>query len=163
MLARALSFATPQGDADFERLRELLREYAATLPVDLNGPSFEAELRELPGPFAQPRGALVLAHLEEVLVGCCLLRPLDNSDYPNTCEMKHLFIRPGFRALGLGRRLVEHILDLARLRAYDSLLLDTHVDMEAARALYEDLGFFEIPPYHCSPFAGAHYLRARLG
>ena len=162
MQSRPLTFVTPQCEADYTLLRELLREYAATIPVDLNGQAFEDELRDLPGPFAEPRGTLVLAWSGNTLVGCCLLRPLDNSDYPNTCEMKHLFIRPAFRALGLGRRLAEHILEMAQVRAYDSLLLDTHVDMEAARALYEDLGFVEIPPYHCSPFAGAHYLRARL-
>ena len=35
-------------------------------------------------------------------------------------------------------------------------------DMEAARALYEDLGFEEIPPYYHNPIAGAHYLKVRL-
>ena len=41
-------------------------------------------------------------------------------------------------------------------------LLDTLDDMEAARALYEDLGFEEIPPYYHNPIAGAHYLKADL-
>lgn len=162
MSSRALHFTTPAHAGDYASLRELLRDYASSLPVNLNGPAFEDELRDLPGPFAEPRGTQVIAWSSSTPVGCCLLRPLDGCDYPNTCEMKHLFIRPAFRALGLGRRLAEHMLELARLRGYDSLLLDTHVDMEAARALYEDLGFVEIPPYHCSPFAGAHYLRARL-
>jgi ribosomal protein S18 acetylase RimI-like enzyme len=34
--------------------------------------------------------------------------------------------------------------------------------MEAARALYEDLGFYEIAPYYHNPIAGAHYLMADL-
>ena len=42
------------------------------------------------------------------------------------------------------------------------MLLDTLSDMEAARALYEDLGFTEIPPYYHNPIAGAHYLTADL-
>jgi ribosomal protein S18 acetylase RimI-like enzyme len=42
------------------------------------------------------------------------------------------------------------------------VLLDTLDDMEAARALYEDLGFEDIPPYYHNPIAGAHYLKADL-
>ena len=40
------------------------------------------------------------------------------------------------------------------------MLLDTLDDMEAARELYESLGFEEIPPYYFNPIPGAHYLKA---
>ena len=43
-----------------------------------------------------------------------------------------------------------------------SVLLDTLDDMEAARALYEELGFVEVPPYYHNPIAGSHYLRVDL-
>ena len=55
----------------------------------------------------------------------------------------------------------EH-LDAARAAGYDSVLLDTLDDMEAARALYEELGFREIPPYYHNPIPGAHYLKVDL-
>jgi ribosomal protein S18 acetylase RimI-like enzyme len=45
---------------------------------------------------------------------------------------------------------------------YSVMLLDTLDDMEAARSLYEALGFEEIPPYYFNPIAGAHYLKAQL-
>ena len=76
--------------------------------------------------------------------------------------MKRLFVRPAFRGLGLGRQLVEATLDCARRKGYDAILLDTLSDMEAARALYEDLGFEEVPPYYHNPIPGAHYLKAQL-
>jgi ribosomal protein S18 acetylase RimI-like enzyme len=53
-------------------------------------------------------------------------------------------------------------MDAARLAGYDSILLDTLDDMEAARTLYEELGFVEVPPYYFNPIAGAHYLKANL-
>ena len=76
--------------------------------------------------------------------------------------MKRLYVRRSFRGLGLGRQLVESVLDAARQAGYASVLLDTLDDMEAARGLYEDLGFEEIPPYYHNPIAGAHYLKADL-
>ena len=43
------------------------------------------------------------------------------------------------------------------------MLLDTLDDMEAARGLYESLGFVEVPPFYFNPIPGAHYLKAELG
>ena len=57
---------------------------------------------------------------------------------------------------------MEAALDFARSSGYGCVLLDTLSDMEAARALYEDLGFEEIPPYYHNPIAGAHYLKVQL-
>ncbi len=96
------------------------------------------------------------------VAGCCSLRPLDTSDHVNAAEMKRLYVRPAFRGLGLGRRLSEAVLDVARIAGYSCVLLDTLDDMEAARALYEELGFIEVPPYYHNPNAGAHYLKAML-
>ena len=54
------------------------------------------------------------------------------------------------------------ILDAARKAGYSCVLLDTLDEMESARALYEDLGFEEIPPYYHNPHAGAHYLKVDI-
>jgi ribosomal protein S18 acetylase RimI-like enzyme len=116
----------------------------------------------LPGEYAPPRGALLLATLDGVVAGCCALRPLDSVDDPNAAEMKRLYVRKAFRGFGLGRQLAERCLDAARAAGYACVLLDTLSDMEAARALYEELGFQEIPPYYHNPIAGAHYLKVDL-
>jgi putative acetyltransferase len=116
----------------------------------------------LPGEYAPPRGDLLLALVDGEVAGCCALRPLDAADYPNAAEMKRLYVRKAFRGLGLGRQLAEAMLDAAREAGYSSVLLDTLDEMEAARALYQELGFEEIPPYYHNPIAGAHYLKADL-
>ncbi len=143
-------------------MRTLFEEYAHSLNVDLCFQNFEQELAELPGDYAPPRGALVLAVVDGAYAGCCAMRPLDNCDYPNASEMKRLYVRKAFRGFGLGRQLAERILDAARMAGYDNILLDTLDDMESARALYAELGFEEIPPYYHNPIAGAHYLKAAL-
>ncbi len=153
---------TPAGADALEAARALFREYAGSLAVDLSFQDFEAELADLPGDYAEPRGALLLALVDGQLAGCCALRPLDNVDYPNASEMKRLYVRKPFRRFGLGRQIAEAILDAARRAGYGCVLLDTLDDMEAARALYEDLGFEEIPPYYQSPVVGAHYLKVDI-
>ena len=148
--------------ADIAAVGLLFREYANSLQHDLCYQGFDEELATLPGDYAAPRGALLLARVGPDLAGCCGLRPLDASDYPNACEMKRLYVRRGFRGSGIGRTLAEACLEQARQAGYGSLLLDTLDDMERARALYEDLGFTEIPPYYHNPIPGAHYLRVAL-
>lgn len=142
--------------------REVLLEYEASLKVDLCFQEFDVELATLPGDYAAPRGTLLLALVEGQVAGCCGLRPLDTVDYPNAAEMKRLFVRKAFRGFGLGRQLAEAILDAARQIGYSSVLLDTLDDMEAARALYEDLGFEDVPPYYHNPVPGSHYLKVNL-
>lgn len=157
-----IDIATPNSVQALDTLREIFRQYADGLGVDLCFQQFDEELASLPGEYAAPRGALLLARVNGKVAGCCALRPLDTADYPNSAEMKRLYVRGEFRGIGLGRQLVEAALDAARQAGYASVLLDTLDDMEAARTLYEDLGFVEIPPYYHNPIAGAHYLKVDL-
>jgi putative acetyltransferase len=154
---------TPAHATELLATRTIFTEYASTVSVDLCFQNFSQELDALPGEYTEPRGALFLAWVDGAVAGCCALRPFDASDYANAAEMKRLYVRPAYRGLGLGRLLTEGILDAARAAAYHCVLLDTLDDMEAARALYEDLGFVEIPPYYHNPHAGAHYLKVDLG
>ena len=157
-----IRLTTPASADDLQALREIFREYADGLGVDLCFQQFDQELAGLPGEYAAPRGALLLATVDGAVAGCCALRPLDSADYPNAAEMKRLYVRKAFRGFGLGRQLAEAILDAARQAGYACVLLDTLDDMEAARALYDELGFEDIPPYYHNPIAGAHYLKADL-
>ncbi len=157
-----LQIITPQSPSELGAVRAIFQEYAESLDVDLDFQGFAQELNNLPGDYAPARGALLLALMDGMVAGCCALRPLDTVDYPNASEMKRLYVRPAFRSFGLGRALAEATLDAARRAGYDCVLLDTLNDMEAARTLYEELGFTEIAPYYHNPLAGAHYLKADL-
>jgi putative acetyltransferase len=153
---------TPEGLGELAGVHTLFSEYASTVNNDLCFQDFAEELSQLPGEYSAPRGALLVARIDGELAGCCAMRPLDSVDYANACEMKRLFVRSMYRGIRIGRLLAERIMETAKLAGYDSILLDTLNDMEAARALYKELGFQEIPPYYFNPIAGAHYLRAIL-
>lgn len=155
----------PVDDADGNALAavgELFQEYAEQLGVDLSFQDFAQELATLPGHYASPQGALLVATVDGVLAGCGAFRPRPEADHLNACEMKRLYVRRAFRRFGLGRQLARRLMDLALQAGYSTMLLDTLDDMEAARNLYGSLGFVEIPPYYYNPVPGSHYLKADL-
>lgn len=149
-------------DSEVARARDLMWTYAHSLSVSLDFQGFDQEMSQLPGPYAAPDGALVIATVNGIDAGCCALRPIADVDYSNACEMKRLFVLPAFRGFGLGRLLVERVMSVARAAGYAHMLLDTLDEMEAARALYRELGFEEVDAYYYNPLPGTRYLAASL-
>ena len=160
--APAIDIRLADDPSDLAAIRDLFGDYQADIGIDLCFQGFGDELAGLPGDYAAPSGALLLATVDGQAAGCCALRPLPNTDHLNACEMKRLFVRRAFRGFGLGRLLVEGIMSLGQLAGYTTILLDTLTDMEAARALYQEAGFVEVAPYYHNPIPGAHYLKADL-
>jgi carbonic anhydrase len=145
--------------SDIEQARKLFQEYEAGLGISLCFQNFEQELAGLPGDYAPPQGRLLLARQFDQLMGCVALRQLG----PTTCEMKRLFIRPEFRDRGLGRVLVEGLIEEARKIGYTHMRLDTIADrMDRAVALYKSIGFVEIPPYRNNPVDSATFMELDL-
>ena len=126
---------------DRERIVALLREYEADTGISLCFQNFAAELAGLPGDYAPPEGAMILAREPsgEQLVGCVAVRPVGGS--PELCEMKRLYVRPAARGSGLGRTLALAAMAEARRLGYSRMCLDTLPSMTAAQTLYRALGF----------------------
>jgi len=162
MDAPEIRLLTPDTPELIEATRDILREYAASLQIDLCFQNFEDELATLPGEYASPGGLLLLALVDGAVAACGAFRGLTDVDYANACEMKRLYVRRAFRRFGLGRMLAQSLMTAAVEAGYSVMLLDTLDDMEAARELYTSLGFEDIPPYYYNPIAGAHYLKAEL-
>jgi ribosomal protein S18 acetylase RimI-like enzyme len=109
--------------------------------------AFEAELRDLPGAYAPPQGALLLGLVGEDAAGCVALRDLGDG----VCEMKRMFVLPQYQRRGLGLSLAEQMIEAARRSGYRAMRLDTSKAQIAAIALYQRLGFQAIPPYAALP------------
>ena len=147
-----------QTKTEIEEVRKLFQEYEAFLNVDLCFQSFEDELASLPGRYSRPNGDLLIGLDGERAVGCVAIRKLDDG----VCEMKRLFVRPIARGTGLGRRLAQEIIVIARELGYSLMRLDTLERLTEAMHLYETFGFRKIEPYYENPLPGVVYWELAL-
>jgi putative acetyltransferase len=138
--------------------RQLFEEYAASLNFELGFQNFAAELENLPGDYAPPRGRLLLAYHQDEVVGCVGLRPFAG----DVCEMKRLYVQPAARGRGVGQLLATTVIDAARKIGYRVMRLDTVATMLPAIALYEALGFEPIEPYRYNPLENVRYFELSL-
>lgn len=152
----------PVGSAeDLADAVALFRSYARSLDIDLAYQGFEAEMAAMPGKYAPPEGALLLARRSEdgMPVGCGALRPIAPA---GCCEMKRLYVSPAGRGSGLGERLMLVLVAEAERIGYREMRLDTLPSMKAAIALYGKHGFAPIAPYYETAPPGTLFLRRVL-
>ena len=148
-------------EADLVAIANLFKAYTAWLNLDLTFQDFAKELACLPGKYAPPSGALLLARSSDgVPLGCIALRSMAG---PGVCEMKRLYVAPEGRGLGLGKRLVEEVLRSAKKIGYEKMRLDTLPRMQSAISLYEKVGFMRMDePYYETPLEGTLFLELDL-
>ncbi len=145
---------------DIGCVRALFAEYIAGLGIDLSFQNVDEELAGLPGKYAPPFGAMLLARgVAGQPVGCVALRP---SVVSETCEIKRLYVRPEARGHDLGRQLAGKMLGVAKVAGYQRVVLDTLAVMRTAQLLYVSLGFQPTAPYYENPVPGTIYLSLDL-
>ncbi|NSL85527.1 GNAT family N-acetyltransferase [Chitinophaga solisilvae] len=145
---------TATDTGSLEQVKQLFREYANWLSVDLSFQQFEDEMTHLPGPYAAPAGALFLAKVDGQVAGCVAVRSFDNT----TAEMKRLFVKDAFKGHGVGKALAAKAIEESKALGYRRILLDTLAHMKPAIELYTSLGFEPIAAYYDNPLSSAVYL-----
>jgi len=93
--------------------------------------------------YEPPSGRIFLACVEDIAVGIACIKRIG----PAIAEVKRMYVRPSNRRTGMGRAMLEHIIDAARSASYESIRLDSPDFMTAAHALYRSSGFVDIEPY----------------
>ena len=139
-----LTISQVNSEAEIVAVQELMREYAAwaftLVPGSDQAPAwkgFDEELATLPGVYAPPGGRLLLAMQDGQPAGCVCLKGQD----ANTSELKRLYVRPTFRGQNIGQQLVKMLVEEARQSRYQRIVLDSHISMKKAHAIYQEVGF----------------------
>lgn len=154
----SMKISIAQSAEDFSAGKRLFLEYAESLDFSICFQNFEQELADIHVQYGAPNGCLLLVNEGENPVGCAGVRRWEN----DIAELKRMYLRPHTRGRGWGRLLLEAALEHARRLDYRRIRLDTVPTMQAAIALYRELGFAEIPAYRENPFAGTLYMEKTL-
>jgi len=139
-------------------IKSLFTTYAQWRGFDAALGDFQQELDGLPGKYAFPKGALLLALSKDQAAGCIAYQALSSE----ICEMKRMFVLEKFRKQGLGRKLIQRLIDEAKKSGYIRMRLDTHPHMTSAQHLYKDMGFTEIDRYNQNPTPGIRFFELIL-
>jgi len=137
---------------------DIWREFIANSPVNLDYQGNDAEFVNLPGKYAAPKGCVLLADRGGEIEGCVALREVS----VDICEMKRLYVRPSARGRQVGHKLVERLIEEARLAGYREMRLDVQEKSGSARKLYETLGFVAAEPISFNPVPDASFLGLHL-
>ena len=143
---------------DLENIKLLFNEYTTMLGVNLTFQGYDEEIKNLPGKYALPYGRLYIAYCNNKAAGCIALRKFENDG----CEMKRLFVRPEYRHLKIGKKLVDKIIEDARELKYKYMVLDTLSNLHEAVSLYRKFGFQEVEAYYENPLDNVLYFKLEL-
>ncbi len=142
-----------------DEIRMLFKEYLEELNEDL---CFQRTDEELVSPlkkYSPPDKSLLLAYINDTPAGCIALQPLKEE---GVCEMKRLYVRPGYRGKGIADTLVEKLLVEAKQKGYKKMVLDTLERLQPAIKLYIKHGFVNTSAYYQNPLPGVVYMQRSL-
>ena len=154
--------------ATIETARNLLREYgdfvlASTGPARFCAARLDGEIADPLDSYLSLGGELLLAFSDGQAAGCAGFRLLKGSVPEHACELKRMWVRPAFRAAGIGRKLAQAVIECAAAAGYEAIYLDTEPEaMPAALRLYQRLGFEDCANYSNDTVGGLRFLRRSL-
>ena len=152
------SFLTATTASEYAAAGDMFRAYAAAININLDFQHFEEELSDLSKMYSPPQGGIILASDHESVIGCVAIRRINESEG----ELKRMYVSPEYQNKGFGKILLQKALLLARECNYEKVKLDTLNYMSAAIHLYQQAGFYKIPPYYSNPISTAVYFEIEI-
>jgi len=143
-------------DPGSEEATRLLRDYLAELQTRFAGGHAMRAVWD-PSIYGTARSCVALAYADDVAVGCAGLREHTRE----ACELKHFFIAPHARRLGVGAAFVATLERYARSFGYERVVLDTAAPLVEAARLYVRCGYRSIERFNDNPYA-AHWFEKKL-
>ena len=122
---------------------EWLNKYYSITAADL-------EILENPERIIQEGGYVFFAVLDDVVVGTCAIVPHE----VHSCELIKMGVRENYQGKGIGKLLLEKVIEHAREKGFRTMTLETASTLEAAVSLYKKIGFVQTSPEEKHPKFG---------
>lgn len=147
-------------DPEVRRLyADFVREADGPLVYDREEAGVDLDEEIAKGPpedLVAPNGVLLLARIAAEAAGLGGIRHLDTE----VAEVKSMYVAPGFRGSGLGRRILARLDEIALEHGCRAVRLDTSDYLTPAVGLYRSAGYGEVPAYNENPKADLWFERA---
>jgi putative acetyltransferase len=118
-------------------IRESLAEFGANKPGTVYYDDTTDHLYEL---FQNPGSIYYVAEQNGELLGGAGIFPSEGLP-PGTCELVKMYLRKEVRGKGLGKKLIETVLDFAKGFGYTNVYIETMPELRKAVSVYEKFGF----------------------
>lgn len=148
-LLRASSVTIKTENPSSRTARECLAHYYRELAQRFEeGFNPDFSISATPEEMTPPTGYFVVARLHGDAVGCGALKC-----HPDYGEIKRMWVAASTRGLGIGRRILLHLEELARERNLSSVRLETNKALTEAQSLYRSSGYREVAPFNSESYA----------
>lgn len=133
-------------NVDAPAIKELVFGVLASYGLKPDPASTDKDLDDIEKNYLENVGYFAVLEHEGTIVGSYGLFRVNESE----CELRKMYLSPGFRRKGLGKLLLEHALEKAKELKYDVVNLETASVLKEAIALYRKYGFVPYKAEHLS-------------
>ena len=100
---------------------------------------WDKDLQDIEGVYINNKGEFFIVTVDGKVVGMGALRKVDET----IAEIKRMRVEPSLQGKGMGKLILDKLIERARELGYKKLILDVAEKQEPARHLYETRGFKE--------------------
>jgi putative acetyltransferase len=143
---------------EYEAAAKLFTKYAEWLQIDLCFQNFTEELEDLQTMYAHDTGGIILCKIDDVFIGCAAIRKIDT----DACELKRMWVQLPHQKKGIGEKLLQECIALAKQLNYKEIRLDTLQRLQPAIQLYKKYNFIETEAYYKNPNKDVVYMKLNL-
>lgn len=153
---------------EYERLGAITVNAYRVLDGHVVEPAYEAQLADIGARAGAPATTVLAAVGDDgrVLGGVTYVRdhtsPMAEHTMDGVASIRMLAVDPAAQGQGIGRRLAQACIDLARADGAEEVVLHSTPWMTAAHRLYEGLGFARDPALDFTPVPGIELRAFRL-
>lgn len=144
-----MSWKVVECDPEDPRAVECVQHYTEEITARLGFYSVRTNDQD---EYRRPGGAFFIALTDDGSAqGCAAIRTVVTTAGVRAGELKRMWVGPALRGQGVGRELLDAVVECAKELEHDTLLLDTHHNLDEARRLYSAAGFVDVETYNDNP------------